>query len=80
MEETVRETLERTSPELVRDIVERGIILTGGGAMLKGLSKRLSLSLNIPVMCAEQPLYAVALGIGKVLDELEKMKRVLISV
>ncbi|HPT64558.1 MAG TPA: rod shape-determining protein [Acetomicrobium sp.] len=80
MEETVRETLERTSPELVRDIVERGIILTGGGAMLKGLSKRLSLSLNIPVMCAEQPLYAVALGIGKVLDELEKMKRVLISI
>ncbi len=80
MEETVRETLERTSPELVRDIVERGIILTGGGALLKGLPKRLSASLNIPVMCAEQPLYAVAMGIGKVLDELEKMKRVLISI
>jgi len=80
MEETVRETLERTSPELVRDIVERGIILTGGGALLKGLPKRLSASLNIPVMCAEQPLDAVAMGIGKVLDELEKMKRVLISI
>jgi len=80
IEETVRETLERTSPELVRDIVERGIILTGGGAMLKGLPKRLSSSLNIPVMCADQPLYAVAIGIGKVLSELERMKRVLISV
>ncbi|WP_040348174.1 rod shape-determining protein [Acetomicrobium hydrogeniformans] len=80
IEETVRETLERTSPELVRDIVERGIILTGGGAMLKGLPKRLSSSLNIPVMCADQPLYAVAIGIGKVLSELERMKRILISV
>ncbi len=80
MEETVRDTLERTSPELVRDIVERGIILTGGGALLKGLPKRLSASLNIPVMCAEQPLYVVAMGIGKVLDELEKMKRALISI
>jgi rod shape-determining protein MreB len=80
IEETVLETLERTSPELVRDIVERGIILTGGGAMLKGLPKRLSSSLNIPIMCADQPLYAVAIGIGKVLSELERMKRILISV
>lgn len=48
--------------------------------MLKGLPKRLSASLNIPVMCAEQPLYVVAMGIGKVLDELEKMKRALISI
>ncbi len=80
--EAVRQALERTPPELASDILERGIILTGGGALLRGLDKRLRQETNLPVNIAEDPLTCVARGTGKVLENfndyvqvLEKSKR-----
>lgn len=80
--EAVRQALERTPPELASDILERGIILTGGGALLRGLDKRLRQETNLPVNVAEDPLTCVARGTGKVLEDfvayakvLEKSKR-----
>lgn len=80
--EAVRQALERTPPELASDILERGIILTGGGALLRGLDKRLRQETNLPVNIAEDPLTCVARGAGKVLENfasyvqvLEKSKR-----
>jgi len=80
--EAVRQALERTPPELASDILERGIILTGGGALLRGLDKRLRQETNLPVNVADDPLTCVARGTGKVLEDftayvqvLEKIKR-----
>jgi rod shape-determining protein MreB len=80
--EAVRQALERTPPELASDILERGIILTGGGALLRGLDKRLRQETNLPVNVADDPLTCVARGTGKVLEDftayvqvLEKSKR-----
>lgn len=80
--EAVRQALERTPPELASDILERGIILTGGGGLLRGLDKRLRQETNLPVNVAEDPLTCVARGTGKVLEDfaayvqvLEKSKR-----
>jgi rod shape-determining protein MreB len=80
IEEKIRETLERTQPELARDIVEHGIVLSGGGSLLRELPRRLSASLEIPVILAEQPLYSVAIGLGRILERLDFMKRALVSV
>jgi rod shape-determining protein MreB len=63
--------LEETPADLAGDIVENGIVLTGGGALLKGLDKYLSDLVLLPVYIAEEPLLAVARGTGKVLDEIE---------
>jgi rod shape-determining protein MreB len=71
----VRTTLERTPPELASDIVERGIMLAGGGAMLRGLDERLRQETHMPVYIAENPLECVAIGAGKSLDEFEAMQR-----
>ncbi|GAK12597.1 rod shape-determining protein [Geomicrobium sp. JSM 1781026] len=68
--ETVKSTLERTPPELAADIMDRGIVLTGGGAMLEGLDKRLGEETNMPVLVAEEPLDCVALGTGRALENL----------
>ncbi|MFQ5498144.1 MAG: rod shape-determining protein [Candidatus Zixiibacteriota bacterium] len=68
--EAVRQALERTPPELASDILERGIILTGGGALLRGLDKRLRQETNLPVNVAEDPLTCVVRGAGKALDDL----------
>lgn len=80
--EAVRQALEQTPPELASDILERGIILTGGGALLRGLDKRLRQETNLPVNVAEDPLTCVVRGAGKVLSDfpgftkvLEKSKR-----
>lgn len=74
--ESVRVTLERCPPELAGDLVDRGIVLTGGGALLKGLDKLLSEETGLPVHVADDPLSAVAEGCGKVLEELDFLKRV----
>jgi len=69
--EAVKEVLEDTPADLAGDIVENGIVLTGGGALLKGLDVYISNLVNLPVYVAEEPLLAVAKGTGKVLDEIE---------
>ncbi|MDH5719482.1 MAG: rod shape-determining protein [Spirochaetia bacterium] len=73
LEGTVQ-ALERTPPELAADIVERGIVLTGGGSLLKGLDKFLSKETGVPVIRAENPLNCVALGTGKYLEELKYIR------
>lgn len=67
----VKGTLERTPPELAADIVERGIVLTGGGSLLKGLDKFLSKETGVPVFRSENPLTCVVLGCGKFLEEIK---------
>ena len=76
--ETVRTCLERTPPELAADIVDKGIVITGGGALLRGLDHLLRQETNLPVTAADDPLSCVALGVGKVLDELDLLKKVAI--
>jgi rod shape-determining protein MreB len=80
IEDMVRDALEQTPPELARDIVDQGFVVTGGGALLKGLPERLAKTLNVPVITAEEPLFCVARGLGKVLEELNRMKTVLVPV
>ncbi|MCW8813515.1 MAG: rod shape-determining protein, partial [Chlorobium sp.] len=75
---TVRQTLERTPPELSADILDRGVMLTGGGALLKGLDERLRMETNLPVHIADDPLTAVARGAGKVIENLNEYSKVLI--
>jgi rod shape-determining protein MreB len=75
----VKMTLERTPPELASDILDRGILLTGGGALIKGLDERLRLETNLPVHIAEDPLTAVVRGTGRVLENLEKYQKVLLT-
>ncbi|MFQ5828653.1 MAG: rod shape-determining protein [Candidatus Methylomirabilia bacterium] len=77
--ETVRTCLERTPPELAADIVDKGIVLTGGGALLKGVDVRLREETNLPVSVSDDPLSCVALGTGKVLDELDLLTKVAVS-
>jgi rod shape-determining protein MreB len=68
--------LENTPPELASDIVDRGIVLAGGGALLKGLDALIRHETDLPVIVAEEPLLAVVNGVGKVLDDLDILKRV----
>lgn len=68
--EGVKKTLEKTPPELSADVMERGIVLTGGGALLKNLDKVISDETNMPVFIADQPLDCVAIGTGKALDHI----------
>ncbi|NLJ73158.1 MAG: rod shape-determining protein, partial [Syntrophomonadaceae bacterium] len=75
----IKVCLERTPPELASDIMDRGIVLAGGGALLKGIDKLISNETNMPVYVCEEPLLAVARGTGKVLENIDVLKRVLIS-
>ena len=75
--EAVKRALENTAPELAADIVDRGITLTGGGALLFGMDTVLRKATGLPVTIAEDTLLSVALGTGKVLDEMKVLKRVL---
>ena len=75
--DTVRFVLESAPPELSSDIVDRGIVLTGGGALLKDFDKVLTKETGLPVFAAEDPLSCVALGTGKVLENFEEFKHVL---
>ena len=70
----VKLTLERTPPELVADIIDRGIILTGGGSLLRGLDALLIRETGIVVCKADEPLTCVAHGTGKVLENLQVLK------
>lgn len=73
--EGVKKTLETTPPELSSDVMERGIVLTGGGAMLRNLDKVISEETNMPVFIADEPLDSVATGTGKALDNFEVIKK-----
>jgi rod shape-determining protein MreB len=75
----VRRCLEATPPELSADILDRGIMLTGGGALIKGLDKRISEETKLPVYVGEDPLTAVARGTGRILENLDKYKSVLMK-
>jgi rod shape-determining protein MreB len=77
--EAVRQSLERTPPELASDILDRGIILTGGGALLRGLDKRLRQETNLPVNVADDPLTCVVRGTGKVLENMHQYSKVLMK-
>ena len=77
--EAVKMTLERTPPELAADIVDRGIIMAGGGSLLRGLDRLLSEETGMPVMLTEDPLSSVVLGTGRALEEIETLKKVLIT-
>ena len=77
--QAVRVALEQTPPELAADIVDRGIVLTGGGGLLRGLDELLRHEVALPVTVIEDPLTTVVLGSGKVLDELETLKEVTIN-
>jgi rod shape-determining protein MreB len=74
--ETVKIALERTPPELAADIVDRGIVLAGGGALLRGLDTLLREETGLPVSIAEDPLSAVVLGTGRVLDHIDLLRKV----
>jgi rod shape-determining protein MreB len=76
--EAVRISLERTPPELAADIVDRGIVLTGGGALLTGLDRLLSNETGLPVIVADEPLTVVVLGGGKILEQIDLLHQVAI--
>lgn len=77
--EIVKLTLEKTPPELASDIMEKGIVLAGGGALIKNLDKLISIETSMPVYIAEEPLDCVVRGAGKTLEDLERLKTVLIN-
>jgi rod shape-determining protein MreB len=77
--ETVRITLEKTPPELAADIVDKGIVLVGGGALLKNLDILLREVTSVPITIADDPLSAVVMGAGRVLDDIELLRNATIS-
>ncbi len=77
--DTIRLALENTPPELAADIVDRGIVLAGGGALLRGIDLLIKQETGLPVIVAENPLTAIVIGVGKMLDELELLRRIAIN-
>jgi rod shape-determining protein MreB len=77
--DAVRATLDQTPPELAGDIMDRGIVLTGGGALLRGLDERLRHETGMPVHVAEDPLTSVVHGAGRCVDEFEALQQVLVT-
>jgi len=77
--EAVTTVLEHTPAELAADITEKGIVLTGGGALLKNMDKLLNQKINLPIIISEDPLTTVALGAGKVIDSIEILKQVMVT-
>ena len=77
--EAVIAVLEHTPAELAADITEKGIVLTGGGALLKNMDKLLTEKINLPIIISEDPLSTVALGAGKVIDSIEILKQVMVT-
>jgi len=75
----IKVALENTPPELAGDIIDRGIVLTGGGSLLRGLDIRLREETNLPIITVDTPLTTVVLGTGKALEELELLKKVSIQ-
>ncbi|MDP3143673.1 MAG: rod shape-determining protein [Candidatus Omnitrophota bacterium] len=76
--DTVKITLERTPPELAADLIEKGIVMAGGGSLLRGIDKLIAEETGLPVHVADDPLTAVAMGTGKVLGEIRYLKRVVV--
>jgi len=74
--DAVRMALERTPPELSADIMDKGIVLSGGGALLRGLDQRLRAETGLPVVLADDPLAAVVLGTGRMLEDMELLRKV----
>ena len=77
--EATRESLENTPPELASDIVDRGIVMTGGGSLLRGLGQLLQQETNLPIRVAEDALLCVVLGSGRILDDIESYHKVLMA-
>ncbi len=77
--DTIKDTIEETPPELVADIMDQGIVLAGGGALLSGLDRRVAEATQMPVHVADDPLTCVVRGTGVVLEELDRMQRVLVA-
>jgi rod shape-determining protein MreB len=77
--EVIRIALEKTPPELASDIVEKGITLTGGGALLRNFDKLLSRQTGLPVVLVDDPIAAVVIGSGAVLDQLELLRDVVLN-
>ena len=77
--EAVTTVLEHTPAELAADITEKGIVLTGGGALLKNMDKLLNQKINLQIIISEDPLTTVALGAGKVIDSIEILKQVMVT-
>ncbi|HDP69453.1 MAG TPA: rod shape-determining protein [Actinobacteria bacterium] len=76
----IKTTLERTPPELSSDIMERGLVLAGGGSLLRGLDERLRQEIGMPVYLADDPMTCVVMGSGKALEEINVLKKILIGV
>lgn len=76
--DAIKYTLEKTPPELAADIMDRGIVLTGGGALLSGLDRLIRSETGMPVSVAKNPLDCVVLGTGRVVDEIETLRKLLI--
>lgn len=76
--ENIKTTIENTPPELVADLYEKGMVLSGGGALLRGLDRLISQETKMPVHITDDPLTAVVRGTGKILDDLENLKEVLL--
>ncbi|MBT4849840.1 rod shape-determining protein [Candidatus Parcubacteria bacterium] len=76
--ENIKSTIENTPPELVSDLYEKGMVLTGGGALLRGLDELISQETKMPVHITDEPLTAVVRGTGKVLDEIDNLKDILL--
>ncbi len=77
--DAVKTTLDRCPPELSGDVMDRGIVLTGGGALLHGLDERLRHETGMPIHVAKDPLNSVVVGTGKCVEEFEALRQVLIS-
>jgi rod shape-determining protein MreB and related proteins len=77
--DAVKTTLDKTPPELAGDIMDRGIVLTGGGALLAGLDERLKHETAMPIIIAENPLHSVALGSGRCVEDFEALQQVLVQ-
>ena len=79
IEDAIMETLSQTPPELAADIYNTGIYMAGGGSMLRGLDKRISMRTDLPVYVAEDPLRAVVRGTGITLKNIDKFKTILMK-
>jgi rod shape-determining protein MreB len=79
MIDAIKKLFEKTAPELASDIAERGVFLTGGGALLRGLDTKIQSTVDLPVHVVPDPLTCVVKGSGKILDNLETYRDVLIK-
>ena len=75
----IKATLDETPPDLVADLSRNGIVLAGGGALLRGLPERLRKETGMPVIVAEDPLHAVVNGAGKCVENIEMLKQILVA-